>query len=165
MRPLCVAACALAAMAAAPPQAGNAAADTQRGDIADSVPPISGAEAIQPGRIYEDWEPIALDYLEALKGPGPIPPGPGNFLVRFADRRPNAHVTPARFRLHLAGCRLANQHIGPSTGLVVHWTCTGPGALGRNVVLALGGYGDRVTEGRVWVGWLPHRLPDDARMW
>jgi hypothetical protein len=165
MRPLRVAACALAAMAAAAPPAGNAAAGTQRRDMAVSAPPMPGADAIQPGQAYEAWEPTALDYLEALKGPGPIPPGPDNFPVRFADRRPNAHVTPERFRHHLAGCRLANQHIGPSTGLVVHWICTGPGAIGRDVVLALGGYGDRVTDGRVWVGWPPHHLPADARLW
>lgn len=139
--------------------------ERRRQDITNSVPPMPGIETIRPGQSAWEWDRIARDYAEALQGSGAIPPGPGNFLVRFADGRPNAYATPEQLRHSLAACRQAGLHSSASAGLIVHWTCAGSGALGSNVVMQLGGYADRIAEGRVWVGWPPDQLPDDARLW
>lgn len=139
--------------------------ERRRQDRTVPAAPMPGIETIQPRQSAWEWDRIARDYVEALQGSGAIPPGPSNFLVRFADGRPNAYVTPEQLRHYLAPCRQAGIHSSPSVGLIVHWTCAGSGALGSNVVMQLGGYGDRITEGRVWVGWPPDQLPDDARLW
>jgi hypothetical protein len=153
-------------MAVAAPQAGNAAADTQRDPIAVEVPPMPGLDTIRPGQSPEQRERIARHYLEAFEEPGAMPPGPASFPVRFANRRPNAHLTPRQLRHYLASCRRTGTYFSLSAGLMVDWSCAGPGVLGRHVVMQLGGVdGDRITEGRVWAGWPPGELPDDARLW
>jgi hypothetical protein len=125
------------------------------GTVPLPVMPIPGP--LRSGQTFETWAPRALAYLEALKGQGVLPPRPDHFVVRFRGRRPNARITPTQFRRSLAHCRQTSQHLSASAGLTAEWACTGRGALGRLLVLQLGGYADRIT-GVVWIDRRPPPL-------
>ncbi|WP_395612700.1 hypothetical protein [Allosphingosinicella sp.] len=129
---------ALALLAAPPPEA----------DPETTI--MNVIRATPPGLIEEDWARHVLNYLEALKGRGPLPNGPDHFILRLRSKRQDARITPGQFRQSLGYCRQTDQRISPSHGLVVEWACAGRGALGRHLVLQISGYGDRIA-GVVWV--------------
>lgn len=130
--------------------------DRRRRTISLPAPPVSVARMAEPSA--EERGRIVVRYLEALRHGANIPPSPSNFLVRFADGRPNSFIGAEQLRRILAPCRQAGVRAGETGGTIVEWTCAAPGALSPDITTQLSVSGDRVVGGFAWIGPLP-RVP------
>jgi len=120
-----------------------------------NVPPPSDDEKVR----------MVSDYLDGIQPGGHALRAFISFRLEFVDRRqPAAFIGPDQLGRYLSSChregtpRVAES--GPDSGrVVIRWTCTGAGALDREITTVMSPYQGRIVGGLVMVGPAPDAVP------